>query len=128
MNRTLYTDRGGAQKRVADIWLVFTAGTAGAIPTDLTYAEFIDSVTLDSTGVITVNLQDTYIEALEIDGSIEQATDAATTAGYIVPDNSTDVGSATAPKVVVRMLRPDTGAVADMAAGDIFRLHIALVH
>lgn len=128
MDRMLFTDRGGSQKRIADIWIMFTAGTAGAIPTTLDYAEFVSSIVLDSTGVISVHLQDAYIDVLEIDGSVAQGTPAATTAGYVVPDATTNVGSATDPKVVVRMLRPDTGAVANMVSGDVFRLHIALVH
>lgn len=128
MNRTLFTDRGGAQKRVADVWLMFTAGTAGAIPTDLTYAEFISSVVLDSTGVITVHLQDTYIDVIEIDGTITQASASVSTASRVVPAPTTNVGSATDPKVVINMLASDDGLVADMAVGDIFRLHLALVH
>lgn len=128
MDRFLYQDRGSAQKRIADVWLMFTAGTAGAIPTSLDYAEYISSVVLDSTGVITVHLQDVYIDCIEIDGSIAQATPSVSTASRVVPSISTNVGSATDPKVVINMLASDDGLVANMAAGDVFRLHFALVH
>lgn len=127
MDRSLYPDRGSAQKRIADIWLMFTAGTSGAIPTTLDYAEFISSVVLSGTGIITVNLQDVYIDALEIDGSVEQASLSASTASRVTPAAATDVGDATTPKVVVQLLKAD-GTAANMAIGDVFRLHIALVH
>lgn len=128
MDRFLYTDRGAAVKRIADVYLMFTAGTAGAIPTTLTYAEYIESVTLDSTGVITVNLQDAYVDCIGCEGNIEQASDSAATARYVVPADTTDVGDATAPKVVVNLIAGDDGALADMAVGDIFRLHLTLIH
>lgn len=128
MNRFLFTDRGASIKRICDVYLMFTAGTAGAIPAQpFTYGEFIDTVVLDSTGVISVHLQDAYVDCVEITGSVAQASPSTSTASRVTPDISTNVSDATDPKAVIRMLKAD-GTVADMAAGDIFRLHLALVH
>jgi len=128
MDRFIYTDRGGSQKRICDIWIMFTAGASGAIPTNLAYADFVSSITLDSTGVISVHLQDVYVDVLEIDGSIAQTTPSVSTACVVRPSIDTDVGDATDPVVVVRLLADDDGLVANMGTGDVFRLHLALVH
>lgn len=127
MDRFLYTDRGALEKRTCDLYLVFTAGTSGVIPTTFTHAEGFGTITLDSTGVITANLQDTYYDLLFCDGRIKQASASVSTASRVeLKTNS--VTSGTAPLVTVNLLASDDGAVADMGTGDIFFLHLILTH
>jgi hypothetical protein len=126
MDRTGYTDVGALEAGLFHLYLVFTAGTSGAIPTTFTYNAGFGSVTLSSPGAITVHLQDSYVALVQFDGSIQQGTFDKTHACEV--DLKTDlVADATDPRVVVEMRTDDgTAALADMATGDIFRLHLTL--
>jgi hypothetical protein len=121
-NGFLYTDRASFEKGQVDIWLEFTATTSGAVPSTLTRAKGISSVVLTSTGLLTVNLRSTYAYLFEVTGSIAQASLSASTGMIVTPAITTAVTHATVPKIVLNMLSA-AGAAADMAIGDVFRMH-----
>lgn len=132
MNRFLFTDRGGLEKGLVDLWLVLTAGTSGAIPSltaTSSRANGISSVVLDSTGVVSVHLQDNFAGLEAVDGTIAQATFSNTTASLVAlgAPSTEDCGSATDPKVVFNLFASGAAGVrvlANMAAGDVLRIHM----
>jgi hypothetical protein len=130
MNRTLYQDNGSLDKRTCDLHLKFTAGTSGAIPSTFTYAEGIAAVELTTTGTVKVSLQDSYVALLNVYGTIKQASASTATAAYfeLLTDDVAPSSVATTPSLTVVMRRPDTGALVDMATGDVFYMTIELVH
>ncbi len=131
MNRFQFTDRGALEKGITDLLLVFTAGTSGAVPSTLTNEQGIASVVLDSTGVLSVHLQDTFFQLLYAEGEIQQASASNVTAWQVVR-KSEDVGSATDPKVVFNLYGQDSvsglRALANMAVDDVITIHLVLKH
>ena len=79
MDRFVSQDGADFQYGTVNVDLVFTAGTSGAVPTSLTVAEGIESVTLSTNDYI-VAFQDAYVRCLNGSGFVIQATPSASTA------------------------------------------------
>ena len=130
MKRSGHMDRQARRNGLVDLYLNFTAGTSGAVPALSTMAEregFILPV-LDSTGVLSVYLDDNYLTLVEAHGEIQQASFSNTTAS-IVRRASENVDDATAPVVVFNLFASGAAGVrvlANMGTGDVFTVHLVL--
>jgi hypothetical protein len=91
-DRYLDTDGASFHAGVTDIFLEFTAGTSGAVPSVLTTSAGIASVVLSGTGLYTVTFQDTWFKALDYNCNILQVTYSATHGGTVrvTPANFTN--------------------------------------
>lgn len=127
MDRFTNQDGSNFQPQVVTLDIKFTAGTSGAVPTDITgytVASGIEDMVLSGTGLYTVNLSDTYFRLLGGKFSVIQATYDASHGqeGYIVVD-SADLGT---PLVSFQCTRPDTGAAVAVTAGDVVCIQLRL--
>ncbi|HUG50896.1 MAG TPA: hypothetical protein VLZ78_07860 [Terrimesophilobacter sp.] len=124
-----FQDRAAYEKGLADLFLEFTAGTSGAIPTSPTRALGIvwSGVTLTATGLITIPLQMPWPFNIICVANVTQNSLSASTGMVCTPDKTTDVASATAPKIAFNLLTA-AGARANMGTSDVFRMHAILTN
>lgn len=115
MDRYVNQDRANFQAGVVDIHLIFTAGAAGAVPSSLTVADGIASVT-KSTNDYIVAFDDAYFRFLNGHGFVIMASPAATGA-WEAKVTAVSVEDST-PTVTLSFYDDDGDAVA-LAVGDI---------
>lgn len=117
-DRYLKTDGASFHPGVVDIFLEFTAGTSGAVPTTLTRAAGIASVVLSGTGLYTVTFQDTYWSVLGWNVNILQSSFDKTHGGTVTVD-SDDITTKAIP-LQVRSTDGNMTAVA-LTSGDVLK-------
>lgn len=104
--------------RTVNVDLQFTAGTAGAVPSTLTFSKGITSVVLTSTEYL-ITLQDIYAAFLNVVATNHQATFAAAGAAYGVPTTVNVGASSTAPNTVgITFCKGSDGTAVALASGD----------
>lgn len=118
-----YTNQDGSdfQPGTVNLDLIFTASTAGAVPSSFTRAEGVDTVTKSSNDYI-VALQDSYVQVLNWTVNVVQATYNASTGachGNVTAISVTD----DTPTVTLSFYNAAGTAVA-LAIGD--ELHVTL--
>jgi len=112
-----YMDRSSTQKTTKDIYLKFTSGASGAVPSTLTLRSGVTSVTRTGTGAYTVVLDQYFDHSVGFTQSIQQASYAKT--GACDCRKITSVGST----ATFTLLTVDgDGDAVDMASGDIIEL------
>jgi hypothetical protein len=130
MNRRNYQDVASARANTVNLYLRFTAGTSGAIPSK-PYTENMGfgTVTLSSTGVLSIALNDSWSSLIHADAQIIQSSESNATA-FEATVKTNSVTSGTAPLVVVHMFAENASThareLANMAIGDVFSLHLVV--
>ena len=131
MDRYTNQDGSGFQPGIVELDVIFTAGTAGAVPTSFgafTMADGLDGTTpasLAATGKYTFNLADAYVALLPGSSfTVIQASYDATHArsGDVITNSVTD---GTTPLVTFQAVN-SAGAATAVTATDIVMVHLRL--
>jgi len=123
MDRYVNTDVSNFQAGVVGLDLIFTAGTSGAVPTVLYKADGIASVGLQNTNDYLVTLQDCYVDYLNAEITVMQATYNASTGackGNVVAHTVSTTGTLT-----INFYNA-AGALVNLASGDQLRVTFRL--
>lgn len=123
MDRSDFTqDCLDATEGSANVDLVFTAGTSGAVPTSLTRSRAIASVVLTSTQYL-VTFQDVWQELLNVQISLQQASFSAAAGCYgVVSAANVGAGSTSPNTIGITFLKGSDGTAVVAATGDIIRV------
>ena len=121
----VFTDDGRGEPGVQTVYLQYTSGATGAIPTALTRSAGFLSVVRTGTGVVDFILNNPAFKLLSWTANVNPASYVFSAAGSGV-NTLVDAVSAAIPKVTVTFRRGDTGAAVDTANGDIVVLQLQL--
>jgi hypothetical protein len=123
MDRYVNTDVSNFQAGVVGVDLIFTAAAAGAVPAVLYKADGVASVVLQNTNDYLVTLQDAYIDFLNAEINVQQATYNASTGavyGNVVAHTIDTTGTLT-----IHFYNA-AGAIVNLASGDQLRVTFRL--
>lgn len=110
-------ERRSSESYVNDLYLAFTSGATGAVPTTLTRSVGITSIVRNSTGNYTITYDDVYASVLDFSLKVRQASYAA--GGACVVQLVGDAIATVATHTLTIQTTNAAGAVVDMASGDV---------
>lgn len=111
-----YPAGNSGESYVNDVYLGFTSGASGAVPTTLTRSNGITSVVRNSTGNYTVTFDDSWVALVDFSGFVNQASYSASGAVHV--RIKADALATVATHTVTIETVTAAGAVVDMASGD----------
>lgn len=117
-NAIVSQDAGDLQIGIVNVYLEFTADTSGAVPSTFTTATGIVSVT-KSTNDYIVLFDSAYLKLLDFNGSVLQASFAASGACYV--NASATSFTDDSPTVTVSPYKGSDGTAVALAEGDVLR-------